>query len=65
MPRSIDVDKCVGCEQCVEMCPVGAIRASIIKDDKGLLTWVDKDSCIDCGGCECPFDAIKKNGGVW
>jgi pyruvate formate lyase activating enzyme len=35
-------DKCIGCEKCVELCPVGAITS---------LGKIDRDSCILCGDC--------------
>ena len=49
-------DVCVGCESCVEFCPVNAI--SII-DDK---VCVNEEECVECGVClranVCPVDAI-------
>ena len=40
--------------ECVEVCPVDAIRG----DDE--MYYIDPDTCIDCGACEpvCPVDAI-------
>ncbi|GEM_PF-912136 len=47
-------DKCDGCGDCVEACPVEAIR---LKDGKAV---IDAEGCIDCGECvnECPKEAI-------
>ena len=53
--RETDPDKCVGCEACVDICPVVAITM-----EDGLAV-VDKDWCIGCGVCatRCDFDALK------
>ncbi len=52
----VNPDECVGCEQCVPVCPVEAI--SMI-DDKAV---IDQDKCTECGTCigECPVEAIKE-----
>jgi len=58
---SLAVDKCIGCGDCVEVCPhevfeVNEKKARIIK----------KDMCMECGACalNCPTEAIKVNAGV-
>jgi len=59
----IDQEKCIGCEQCVEYCPVSAIR---IEEEK---TDISQDLCTECGNCYrvgvCPTDAIFRNELVW
>ena len=47
-------DKCVGCGECVEVCPADAIR---MENDKSVL---DKKKCIGCASCvaACPQDAL-------
>lgn len=52
----VDKDKCIGCESCVAICPVGAIT---MQEGKAR---VDKDKCILCGACisECPVAALSK-----
>ncbi len=50
-------DRCIGCGQCVTVCPVQAIS---IVDDKAV---IDQDLCVECSTChrsaECPVNAIK------
>ena len=48
---------CVGCGDCVAVCPVDAIQ---IIDGKAI---IDADACIDCEICikSCTYDAIRKN----
>ena len=49
----IDEEECVGCEDCVERCPVGAI-------DVEEAAVVDRDKCLGCGLCAgiCSSEAI-------
>ena len=53
--RETDKDACIGCGQCVEICPVAALK---LEDD---IAVVDKEWCIGCGVCAtvCPADALK------
>lgn len=55
MAVKIDVEKCTGCEACVESCPSEAIKMVA-----GKASTVLQD-CVDCGVCvdECPVDAIS------
>lgn len=54
---TINEETCVGCGQCVKVCPVDAIT----KGD-GNYYVIDGDICISCGACEkkCPVDAISQ-----
>jgi len=51
----IDEEACIGCDTCVERCPVEAIH---LKDE---IAEVIKEKCIGCGVCAhfCPEKAIK------
>lgn len=52
----VDREKCIGCESCVAVCPVGALS---MVDGKAM---VDGEQCISCGACinECPVEAISR-----
>ncbi|MCJ7744714.1 MAG: 4Fe-4S binding protein [Actinobacteria bacterium] len=49
----IDEEECVGCEDCIERCPVGAIK---VKD----VAVVEREKCLGCGLCAgaCSSEAI-------
>ena len=47
-------EKCIGCNRCVQWCPVQAI---LLKDRKAV---IDYETCYGCGECvaSCPYGAI-------
>lgn len=53
--RETDYDECIGCGDCVDICPVDAVK---MEDDSPV---VDLEWCIGCGLCAktCPVDAIR------
>ncbi|HAU32220.1 MAG: 4Fe-4S ferredoxin iron-sulfur binding domain protein [Desulfotomaculum sp. 46_80] len=53
MKATVDKEKCIGCGQCVDICPVEAIK---VDNDIAVVS----DECIECGACadECPTEAI-------
>jgi len=55
MAATVDVEKCNGCESCVEECPSEAIKMA---DDKA---EINIETCVDCGVCvdACPSEAIS------
>ncbi len=55
MAAKVDVEKCTGCESCVDACPSEAIA---ITEEKAV---IDADNCVDCEICveECPVEAIS------
>jgi len=52
----VDQEKCVGCEECVDVCPVEVFE---MKDGKSVV--VEPDECVDCESCieACEEDAIE------
>ena len=52
---TVDGDKCVGCEECVEVCPVDVYE---MQDGKSVP--VSADECLGCESCldVCEVDAI-------
>jgi len=53
--RETDLEQCVGCGECIDICPVAAIT---LQDDVAV---VDEKWCIGCGVCatKCDFEAIR------
>jgi len=54
MTVSIDMEKCIGCQKCVKVCPYDAVE---VRDDKKAYLL---ENCTHCGACveSCPTDAI-------
>jgi len=52
----VNAEECVGCENCVPVCPTEAIS---MDDGKAV---IDQEKCTECGACvdECPVDAITQ-----
>src|SRR5512147_91986 len=53
---SIDAEKCMGCLECIDFCPVDCI---LEQDGRAR---IDEDECFECGVClragVCPNDAL-------
>jgi len=51
----VDTEKCEGCEECIEVCPVDVFE---MEDDKSVP--VNAEECLGCESCieVCEQDAI-------
>nr|MDO8114773.1 4Fe-4S binding protein [Candidatus Sigynarchaeota archaeon] len=52
------VDRCVGCGNCVKICPVGAWQ---LYQKKAVIAKDYREKCVECGSCwlSCDADAIE------
>ncbi len=57
----LDVDKCIGCGMCTEVCPHAVF---VLRERKARIE--DRDACMECGACarNCPVGAISVEAGV-
>ena len=62
--RYIDKALCIGCGQCVPLCPMDAIHL-----ESEVFSWIDPHECSECGTClranVCPEDAIREGKLSW
>lgn len=56
MSVQIDRNRCIRCQHCIRVCPLGALWADAPRTDP----QIRPENCIDCGHCAavCPTDAI-------
>ncbi len=58
----IDLDKCTGCADCVELCPFGVV--ALVGDKVIIVRPEDCSYCTDCeifcslGAIRCPFEIV-------
>jgi NAD-dependent dihydropyrimidine dehydrogenase PreA subunit len=56
----IDPEKCVGCMECRDYCPMGAISG--VEREDGYISEINQEDCVECSVClrsgVCPVDAI-------
>lgn len=54
----VDAVKCIGCEECVDVCPVEVFE---MQDGKSVV--INGDDCLGCESCveACSVDAIEIN----
>jgi len=59
----IDDDKCIGCESCINWCPMGAIS---MNEETAV---IDQQECVECNVCRrveiCPVDAFVQKPLEW
>ena len=57
----LDVETCIGCGRCLEVCPHGVF---VLENGKSRIAT--RDACMECGACarNCPVDALSVNSGV-
>lgn len=57
----LDIEKCVGCGQCLAVCPHGVFDLS-----GGKAHISNLDACMECGACakNCPVDALRVKTGT-
>jgi ferredoxin len=62
--RYIDEGLCIGCGECVPLCPMDAIHL-----ESEVFSWIDPHECAECGTClradVCPEDAIREGKLGW
>jgi NAD-dependent dihydropyrimidine dehydrogenase PreA subunit len=53
---TVDAEKCEGCEECVDVCPVEVFE---MEDGKSVVA--NEDECLGCESCleVCEHDAIS------
>ena len=60
----MQAERCKGCELCIPACPVGVLRMSDVRNEKGYLVPELLDGCTGCTACQliCPdfvFDVYR------
>ncbi len=54
----VDEEKCTGCLECIDYCPVGAIKE--VNGAGGV--FIDEEECVECGCClrvgACEYEAL-------
>lgn len=47
----VNSDKCVGCNSCVRVCPVGNANQAKKDENGNIIIEIDESKCIKCGAC--------------
>ncbi|SMP53862.1 4Fe-4S dicluster-binding protein [Anoxynatronum buryatiense] len=65
----IDQEKCIGCQKCLNYCPVAAIEYSGRSKDQKAYAFINRDECVECAVCYrarvCPTDAFVQEALDW
>jgi NAD-dependent dihydropyrimidine dehydrogenase PreA subunit len=56
----VDIERCAGCQTCVEVCPFEAIEMKRIPGSRKLKAVVNEEKCLGCGVCvlQCEQKAL-------
>jgi NAD-dependent dihydropyrimidine dehydrogenase PreA subunit len=56
----IDEEKCTGCGECVQVCPVQLLQLKMVGEERKT-SAPDQSFCVKCHMCEfhCGYEAIK------
>lgn len=59
-----DLDRCVGCRRCVDICPMDVFR---FNEEKRKSVIAYPEDCITCGQCffYCPANSLAISDGVY
>ncbi len=58
---SVETDKCIGCQECIDRCSFGAIEMAKVPGSKKMKAQINKAECYGCGVCVvgCKQKAIR------
>jgi len=58
---TIDLDKCTGCQTCIERCSFGSVEMEKVPGSKKMKAKINPKECYGCGVCVvgCPQKAIR------
>jgi len=61
MPVKIDAQTCVGCNKCVELCPIDVFIPNPQNGSPPIILHADECWYCGCCACDCPTGAMKFN----
>jgi len=60
-PVTFDTKTCVGCNKCVETCPIDVFIPNPKKGEPPIILFPEECWYCGCCACECPTGAMKFN----